>query len=75
MWMTDMVCDQLRNVVTRVEADVASGPIVPMVTPQEIRSYLASHYDFARPLALEDVCADVERMLRTWQDSGAGRSA
>ncbi|OLE83851.1 MAG: hypothetical protein AUF76_05200 [Acidobacteria bacterium 13_1_20CM_2_65_9] len=67
MWMTDMVCDQLRNVVTRVEADVASGPIVPMVTPQEIRSYLASHYDFARPLALEDVCADVERMLCTWQ--------
>src|SRR5437879_8143368 len=67
MWMTDMVCDQLRNVVTRVEADVASGPIVPLVTPQEIRSYLASHYDFARPLALEDVCADVERMLRTWQ--------
>src|SRR5437879_8139585 len=67
MWMTDMVCDQLRNVVTRVEADVASGPIVPLVTPQEIRSYLATHYDFAKPLALEDICADIERMLRTWQ--------
>src|SRR5438445_8230066 len=67
MWMTDMVCDQLRNVVTRVEADIAGGPIVPTVTQQEIRSHLASRYDFEKPLALDDVVADVERMLRTWQ--------
>jgi len=40
---------------------------VPSVTPQEIRSYLASRYDFTRPLALDDVVADVEQMLRTWQ--------
>jgi glutamate/tyrosine decarboxylase-like PLP-dependent enzyme len=37
------------------------------VTPQEIRSYLASRYDFAQPRALDDICADVERMLQTWQ--------
>ena len=40
---------------------------MPSVTPQEIRSYLASRYDFTRPLALDDVVADVEQMLRTWQ--------
>src|SRR6059036_2963533 len=62
-----MAFDELRSIVAKLEADIARGPIVPTVTPQEIRGYLASRYDFTRPLALEDVCADVERMLRTWQ--------
>ena len=62
-----MAFDEIRSVVAKVEADIAGGPIVPAVTPQEIRSYLASRYDFGEPLALDDVVADVERMLRTWQ--------
>src|SRR2546428_4870068 len=64
---SEMAFDQIRNVVAKLESDIASGPIVPVVTPQEIRSYLASHYDFTKPLALDDVVADVEQMLRTWQ--------
>src|SRR6266446_5220072 len=59
--------DQLRGAVAKVEAGIASGPIVPRATPQEIRNYLALHYDFTKRLALESVIADVERMLRTWQ--------
>jgi len=59
--------EEVRRVEARLAADIASGPIVPSVTPQEIRSYLASRYDFTRPLALDDVVADVEQMLRTWQ--------
>src|SRR6266540_1120298 len=62
-----MVFDEIRSVAAKIEADIASGPIVPMVTPQEIRDHLASRYDFTKPLALDDVIADVERMLRTWQ--------
>src|SRR3989442_8523595 len=62
-----MPFDELRSVVTKLECDIASGPIVPTVTAQEIRSYLASRYDFTKPLALDDVAADVEGMLRTWQ--------
>ena len=62
-----MAFDELRSLVATLEADIAGGPIVPLVTPQEIRSYLASRYDFTRPQTLDDVCADVERMLRTWQ--------
>jgi aromatic-L-amino-acid decarboxylase len=62
-----MAFDELRSVVAKLESDIASGPIVPTVTPQEIRSYLASRYDFTKPLPLDDVGADVERMLRTWQ--------
>jgi glutamate/tyrosine decarboxylase-like PLP-dependent enzyme len=62
-----MAFDEVRSVVAKLESDIANGPIVPTVTPQEIRSYLASHYDFTKPLALDDVSADVERMLRMWQ--------
>src|SRR5205809_7558558 len=62
-----MAFDEIRSVAAKLEAEIASGPIVPTVTPQEIRSYLTSRYDFGKPLALDDVVADVERMLRTWQ--------
>jgi aromatic-L-amino-acid decarboxylase len=62
-----MAFEEVRRVVAKLGSDIASGPIVPMVTAQEIRSYLVSRYDFTKPLALDDVGADVERMLRTWQ--------
>ena len=62
-----MMFDELRSAVAKLESAIASGPIVPTVTPQEIRSYLASRYDFTTPLALDEVAADVEGMLRTWQ--------
>ena len=62
-----MVFDELRTVVTKLESDIASGPIVPTVTPPEIRRHLAERYDFTRPLELDDVVTDVEGMLRTWQ--------
>jgi len=61
------VVDDFRNVAAGVESAIASGPIVPLVTAQEIRQHLASAYDFTKPLPLDDVVADVERMLRTWQ--------
>src|SRR5271170_3969097 len=62
-----MVIDEFRSDFARLESDIASGPIVPNVTADEIRSYLTSHYDFSKTMALEEVIADVERMLRTWQ--------
>ena len=62
-----MAFEEVRRVEARLAADIASGPIVPSVTPQEIRSYLASRYDFTKPLALDDVVADVEQMLGSWQ--------
>jgi glutamate/tyrosine decarboxylase-like PLP-dependent enzyme len=57
----------LRSIVATLEGEIANGPIVPDVTPQEIRGYLGSRYDFTKPTALDDVAADVERMLRQWQ--------
>ncbi len=57
----------IREAVSRLEELIADGPIVPTVTPEEIRSHLASRYSFTQPLALEGVIADVEQMLRQWQ--------
>ena len=62
-----MLFEAVRSAMERLESDIASGPIVPTVTPQEIRDYLTSHYDFGTPRALDELGADVERMLRTWQ--------
>src|SRR2546426_2990330 len=62
-----MAFDEVRSVVAKLESDIASGPIVPTVTPHEIRGYLASRYDFRTPRALDEVGADVERIVRTWQ--------
>src|SRR5947209_3079843 len=62
-----MMFDELRSAVAKLESAIASGPIVPNVMPDEIRGYLASRYDFTTPLALDEVIADVEQMLRTWQ--------
>src|SRR5579871_4364317 len=62
-----MVIDGIRDDFARLESEIAEGPIVPSVTPQEIRSYLASRYDFKKSMILDDVVADVEKMLRTWQ--------
>jgi aromatic-L-amino-acid decarboxylase len=50
-----------------VGSDIANGPIVPQVTPHEIRNHLCSRYDFKVPRSLDEIGADVESMLRTWQ--------
>ena len=63
-----MLFDHVRAAAEDLESRLASGPIVPAsVSPEEIRAHLASHYDFAAPMALNAVGADVERMLRCWQ--------
>ena len=50
-----------------VESRIANGPIVPSVTPEEIRDYLHSRYDFTKALELDQVISDVEEMLSKWQ--------
>src|SRR2546428_1688560 len=62
-----MAFDEIRSLAAKLESDIANGPIVPSVTPQEIRGHLAARYDFSKPLDLDEVGADVEQMLQTWQ--------
>jgi glutamate/tyrosine decarboxylase-like PLP-dependent enzyme len=62
-----MFIDQIRDDFERVESAIADGPIYPNVTAEEIRNYLTSRYDFSQTMSLDEVIADVEQMLRTWQ--------
>jgi glutamate/tyrosine decarboxylase-like PLP-dependent enzyme len=62
-----MRIDQIREEFATIESRIENGPIVPNVTAEEIRAHLKSQFDFACPMPLEDVVADVEAMLREWQ--------
>jgi glutamate/tyrosine decarboxylase-like PLP-dependent enzyme len=62
-----MVIDEIGSDFAQLQTDIANGPILPTVTAEEIRNYLTSRYDFTRTQPLEEVIADVEKMLRTWQ--------
>jgi glutamate/tyrosine decarboxylase-like PLP-dependent enzyme len=62
-----MKIDEIRDGFERLQEEIAHGPIVPHVTAGEIRGYLSSRYDFKKALSLEEVVADVEHMLGSWQ--------
>jgi len=62
-----MNIDPIRNEFEIVESAIADGPIVPNATAAEIRAFLGSRFDFKQALPLDEVVADVERMLRQWQ--------
>lgn len=40
--------------------------VSPQVTAEEIRSHLEGHYSFEEPVPLDEVVADVARLLRQW---------
>jgi aromatic-L-amino-acid decarboxylase len=61
-----MRLQELAAAFSGVEREIANGPIVPTVTPAEIREHLSTHYDFANPAPLDRVIADVEQMMRNW---------
>ena len=50
-----MQIEQLDREFERVQTTLADGPIVPSVTVDEVRSYLASHYQFQNELPLDEV--------------------
>lgn len=62
-----MVLGDISADFAKLQSEIAGGPILPNVKPEEIRTYLASRYDFTKAVALDEVVADVEHMLKTWQ--------
>src|ERR1700721_572250 len=62
-----MRIDQIRNEFESVERTVADGPIVPNVTAEQVRTHLSSQFNFRQPMPLDEVVADVEKMLSNWQ--------
>lgn len=59
------ILENLRSVVDEANCSIADGPIFPTITPRELQEHLA-RYDFSNPVALDELCADAEHMLRTW---------
>lgn len=59
--------NDLRDVAERVQSEIAGHPIVPHVKVEEIRTHLSARYSFQNPLPLDEVVADVEQMLQSWQ--------
>jgi glutamate/tyrosine decarboxylase-like PLP-dependent enzyme len=57
--------DDIAALAGRIAAEIAGGPIVPSVTPGEIRQRLAQ-YDFRAPVPLDEITGDVEDMMRRW---------
>jgi aromatic-L-amino-acid decarboxylase len=62
-----MNIDPIRDEFAAVESAIAGGPIVSNVTAGEIRAWLGSRFDFKQSMPLDEVVADVEKMLREWQ--------
>lgn len=59
--------EEIRDNFARVQNELLKGPIYPDVTPEEIRCHLRSRYNFTKAMDLDEVVADVEQMLQTWQ--------
>jgi aromatic-L-amino-acid decarboxylase len=62
-----MMSHAIQDAFAKVQSGIAKGPIVPTVRMEDIRVHLSSRYDFTTPLPLDEVAADVERMLQAWQ--------
>jgi len=62
-----MLIDSIRDDFAKLQGEIANGPILPDVSAEEIRAYLGARYDFSTTMNLDEVIADVEEMLRTWQ--------
>src|ERR1700733_6190871 len=62
-----MFIDEIRSEFAQLQSDIAEGPILPTVTAEEVRVHLRSGFDFKQTMALDEVIADVEGMLRKWQ--------
>lgn len=58
---------EIERDLARLQDELLAGPIYPNVTAEEIRCFLTSRYDFAKAKALDEVVAEVEQMLHTWQ--------
>jgi glutamate/tyrosine decarboxylase-like PLP-dependent enzyme len=52
---------------SRIESEIANGPIYPTVTADQIRDHLNSRFRFQQPIPLADLVAECEAMLRHWQ--------
>src|SRR5262245_51980846 len=56
----------LADVIRQYESDLPELKVTPAVSAEEIRRRLRSSFDFATPHPLNELTAEVARMLRQW---------
>ncbi len=59
--LTDLALNEIRDTVSALESDIANGPIVPKVAPEEIQQYLTSRYQ------LPTRCSSRTRWWPAWR--------
>jgi glutamate/tyrosine decarboxylase-like PLP-dependent enzyme len=62
-----MKIDHISGDFEAVRESIEHGPVYPNVSADEIRKHLATKYDFAKEISLDEVVADVEEMMQKWQ--------
>ena len=62
-----MILSDIGTNFAKVEDHIRNGPVMPAVALNEVRNYLRSKFDFARPMSLDEAVAEVEQMLGKWQ--------
>jgi glutamate/tyrosine decarboxylase-like PLP-dependent enzyme len=60
------ILEKLTKEITDFYTHLPQHPVLQKASPGEIRSHLASHYDFKEPIPLDQVMDDVSRMMRQW---------
>jgi glutamate/tyrosine decarboxylase-like PLP-dependent enzyme len=58
---------KIRSHFAGLQEKILDGPITPDVMPEEIRSYLASRFDFSRSMPIDDAAAEIQEMMGKWQ--------
>lgn len=62
-----MIREAISAEFDRVNQTIERGPLYPQVSAEEVRRYLESRYDFREAAKMDNIVADVERMMREWQ--------
>jgi glutamate/tyrosine decarboxylase-like PLP-dependent enzyme len=57
---------QLAEEITSLTRDIREMPVQSHVRPGEVREAIRGRYDFRAPVPLEELAADVARLLRRW---------
>lgn len=63
----DAIWAPLREAISHFREGLDEGPVLPVVSAEEIEKYLYERYDFARPVPPEPLIKDVALMLSRWQ--------
>jgi glutamate/tyrosine decarboxylase-like PLP-dependent enzyme len=60
------IWNSLENEIKRFRSESRTMPVVPQVSPAQLRKELEGRYTFENPVSLEEVTADAMRLLRDY---------